>query len=48
MTVFGGEAEGAGVVEEMLEVEGDGRAGFLRHFVFDREVEIVGSITKSL
>ena len=44
MAVGGGEAEGAGGHEETDEVEVDGNAGELGGFVFDEEVEVVGTV----
>ena len=47
VAVFRREAQFAGVVEEALEVEGDGGAGFLGYFVFDGEVEVVGTVAEA-
>ena len=45
--VFRGEAELASVVEEPVEVERDGGAGFLGDFVFDGEIEVVGAVAEA-
>ena len=47
MPVFGGEAQCARVVEQAVEVEGDGGSGFLGYFVFDGEIEVVGSVAEA-
>src|SRR5689334_545285 len=47
MPILGSEAEGACVVEEAFEVEGDGGAGFLCDFVFDGEIEVVGAVAEA-
>ena len=35
------------MVEEALEVEGDGGSGFLSYFVFDGEIEVVGAVAEA-
>ena len=47
MAVGGGEAEGAGGGEEVVEVEADGGAGELGDFVFDGEVEVIGAVEEA-
>ena len=47
VAVGGGEAEGAGGGEELVEVEADGGAGELGDFVFDGEVEVVGAVEEA-
>ena len=47
MPILGSEAEGAGVVQQPLEIERDGGPGFLRDFVFDGEIEVVGAVVEA-
>lgn len=44
MPVLGGKAELVGNIEDAVEVEADGGAGFLGHFVFNGEIEVVRAI----
>jgi len=41
------EAEVARYGENLIEVEADGGAGFLGYFVFDGEVEVVGTVEEA-
>ena len=47
MAVFRGEAQFAGFVEDALEVQADGGAGFLGDFVFDGLVDIGSAIEQA-
>src|SRR5258708_6125662 len=47
MAVGGREAEVAGDVEELVEVEADGGAGLLRDLVLDGQIEVVRAVEQA-